>query len=311
MSDSPALKQCEIFTRRRKPSSNPAPSKNTSVSSANAKATSSSDATKMASIEEVLSELRSLRADFGGRLDGIDQKLSSMSTTLTVLESGLAATKQDVVANAARIEEAEARIAAAETTQEETNTDLKSALSRISFLEAKTEDLENRGRRKNLRIFGLREGIEGRKPLIEYVTEMLPTWLGLPQEKVFTLERVHRTLATGRPGQNRAVLVRFLKFQEKEFVLREAKRKHQILYEGQRITFAQDLSAETVRARKGFHPVIKGFIDINAFRGFQYNPCKLRILHGGKIHLFSKPQEAEEFYNQLQRLSALPHSAPS
>lgn len=307
MSDSPVPKQCEIFTRRRKPSSNPTPLKNTSVSSANAKATSSADTTKMAGIEEVLSELRSMRYDFGGRLDGIDQRLSNMSTTLTALESGLTATKQDVAANTARIEQAEARIAATETIQEETDTDLKSALRRISFLEAKTEDLENRSRRKNLRIFGLREGIEGRRPLMEYVTEKLPTWLGLPQEKVFTLERAHCTLATAGPGQNRAVLVRFLKSQEKEFVLREA-RKRQILHEGQRITFAQDLSAETVRVRKGFHPVLKGFININAFRGFQYNPCKLRILHGGKIHLFAKPEEAEEFYNQIQHPSELPCS---
>lgn len=310
MSDSPALKQCEIFTRRRKASSNPAPSKNTSASIANAKASCSADKTNMASIEEVLSELRSMRSDFGGRLDGIDQRLSTMSTTLTVLENGLTTTKQEVAANTARIEQAEARIAETETIQEEADADLKAALRRISFLEAKTEDLENRGRRKNLRIFGLREGIEGRRPLIEYVTEMLPIWLGLPQEKVFTLERVHRTLATGRPGQNRAVLVRFLKFQEKEYVFREAK-KQQIVHEEQKITFVQDLSAETVRVRKGFHPIIKSFVDINAFRGFQYNPCKLRILHGGKIHLFAKPQEAEEFYKQIQCPSESPHSSPS
>lgn len=56
-----------------------------------------------------------------------------MSTTLTALESGLIATKQDVAANAARIEQAEARIAATETTKKETDMDLKSALRRISF----------------------------------------------------------------------------------------------------------------------------------------------------------------------------------
>lgn len=49
--------------------------------------------------------------------------------------------------------------------------------------------------------------------------------LGLAPDKSFTLERIHRTLAPGK--QNRAVLIGFLKFQEKELVYWEA-RKQQI-----------------------------------------------------------------------------------
>lgn len=49
--------------------------------------------------------------------------------------------------------------------------------------------------------------------------------LGLAPDKSFTLERIHRTLAPGK--QNRAMLVGFLNFQEKEVVNREA-RKQQI-----------------------------------------------------------------------------------
>lgn len=58
-------------------------------------------------------------------------------------------------------------------------------------------DLENRGRRKNLCIFGLKEGVVGEQTLLNFVTDMLPKWLGLPPEKTFTLERVHCTLANG------------------------------------------------------------------------------------------------------------------
>ncbi|KAE8288354.1 hypothetical protein D5F01_LYC12223 [Larimichthys crocea] len=127
---------------------------------------------------------------------------------------------------------------------EKVETALESATKRITFLEAKTDDLENRGRRKNLRIFGLKEGAEGEQTLLNFVTDMLPKWLGLPPGKTFTLERVHRTLANRKPNQNRAVLVRFLNFQEKEFVYLEA-RKSEIKHDGAKITFAQDLSAET------------------------------------------------------------------
>lgn len=297
MSKTPAIKPCEIFTRGRKASIKTTPTSSQDNATASAKAVSNEESAKMASIEDVLSELQSMHSDFGGRLEGIEQRLTDMSSTLTTLESKLMQTKQDVSANTARIEQAEARIVASETEQEETNTTLQSYGKRIAFLEAKIEDLENRGRRKNLRLLGIREGAEGKRPLIEYVTEMLPRWLGQPH-KSFTLERAHRTLVTARPGQNRAVLLRFLNFQEKEYVYREA-RKQQIIHEGQKITFSHDFSAETARTRKSFQPLIKNYIDINAFRGFQYNPCRLRILHGGKIHLFSTPKEADEFYKQL------------
>lgn len=257
MSKSSAVKQCEIFTRGRKTNTKITPPSPPTSTDAN-----------MASITEILNELKSLRSDFGTKLDNIDTRLTGMANALTTLESKVTEIKQDVTTNATHIDEAEARINETEKALERAETALKSAVKRITFLEAKTDDLENRGRRKNLRIFGIREGAEGKQSLFDFVTNMLPRWLGLPPQKSFTLERVHRTLASGKPNQNRAVLVRFLKFQEKEFVYRET-RKQEITHDGAKITFAQDLSAETVRIRRGFHPVIKLFVDINAFRGFQ------------------------------------------
>ncbi|KAI4876251.1 hypothetical protein NFI96_009866 [Prochilodus magdalenae] len=129
---------------------------------------------------------------------------------------------------------------------------------------------------------------------------MLPRWLELSPGKSFRLERVHRTFASARPNQSRAILIRFLKFQEKEYVYREARRQG-ITHEGAKITFVQDLSAETVRVRRSFNAITKLFVDIKAFRGFQHNPCKLRVLHNGKIHLFSTPHEAEEFYRSISQ----------
>ncbi|CAI5686474.1 unnamed protein product [Oreochromis niloticus] len=282
MSKASSVKQCEIFTRRRKTGATPS--------------TSDTDA-NMASIVEVLDELKSLRSDFGAKLDSIDVRLTGMASAVTALEGKVSEVKQDILNQGAHIEEAEARIAEVESTLEKTETSLNSAIKQIALLEAKTDDLENCRRRKNLRIFGIKEGAEGQQSLFDFINIMLPKWLGLAPDKSFTLERVHRTLASGKPNQGRAVLVRFLKFQEKELVYREA-RKQQITHDG------QDLSVETVRIRRGFHPVVKRFIDINAFRGFQHNPCRLRILYGGKIHLFSTPQEAEEFYKNLPKETA-------
>lgn len=290
-----STRQCDIFTRGSKTTKPAKPA-------ALLNPLSNSDA-NMVNITEVLDELKALRSDFGTKLDNINTKLTGMTNALTALEGKVTEIKQDVLTNTARVDEAETRIDQTERSMEEVESALEMATKRIAFLEAKTDDLENRGRRKNLRIFGLKEGAEGVQTLLTFVTDMLPQWLGLPPDRTFALERVHRTLADRKPNQNRAVLVRFLNFQEKEFVYRQA-RKSEIKHDGARITFAQDLSAETLRTQREFHPVIKLFAEMNAFRGFLYNPCRIRILYNKKICTFSTPQEAEEFYKTLPRQAA-------
>ena len=261
--------------------------------------TVATEANSMANISDVLAELKSLRSDFGSKLDNIDNRLSDVANSIVAIEGKLSDVERDVAANATRSGEAETRVATTEDRLQHTQEALASATKRIAYLESKTEDLENRGRRKNLRIFGLRERAEGNKPLFDFVNDMLPRWLGFP-DKTFTLERAHRTLAPAKPNQSRAVLVRFLRLQEKEFVYREAK-KREIMHDDGKLSFSQDLSAETVRIRREFAPVVKQFVDAGNFRGFHHNPCKLRVLHNGRIHLFSTPQEAEKFHQGMTR----------
>ena len=60
MSNPPATKQCEIFTRRRK------------ANTATTTTTAAEASSNMATIADVLAELKSLRSDFGSKLDNID-----------------------------------------------------------------------------------------------------------------------------------------------------------------------------------------------------------------------------------------------
>lgn len=164
-------------------------------------------------------------------------------------------------------------------------------MKRISYLEAKTDDLENRAAGRTFACLA-----SGKAPrvssLLEYIREVLPRWL--ETDKSFVIERAHRTLAPPKPNQHRAVLIRFLNFQDREFVFRSTKQRN-IEHEGNKLFFAQDLSAETVRQRAEFSTVRKVFIEKGIFRGFQYNPCKMRILHNGKLQLFSTPKETGDF----------------
>lgn len=290
MPNPPTTKQCNIFTRARR--------NNAALPLPSPPGDKEANPNDMAPMAEVLNELKSLRSDFGCKLDNINSSLSDMANKMAALENKILDIKQEVSSNTARIDETERRISDTEDAMEKTADALDLAIKRIAYLESKTEDLENRARRKNLRLFGIREGAEGQQSLFDFISGMLPKWLKVNPEKSFILERVHRTLAPARPNQNRAILIRFLKFQDKEYVYREAKRQD-INHDGIKISFAQDLSAETVRIRRGFNTIIKLFIDIDAFRGFQHNPCRLRVVHDGKIHLFSTPQEAEKFYSSI------------
>lgn len=291
MSKPTTLKDCDIFTRKR---GSQKPTK-TDISGTEQDKKGATSIDSMCDLSTVLAELRSLHSEFGGfgnKLDSIDNRMGEMTKSIASLEKNIAEVKQNVAANATRLEEAENRIVSVEDLLEASTASLTKALKRISYLETKTDDLENRGRRKNLRLFGLRESAEGQRPLLEFIREMLPRWL--ETDRSFIIERAHRTLAPPKPNQHRAVIIRFLNFQDREFVFRSTKQRN-IQYDGNKLFFTQDLSAETIRQRAEFDNIRKAFSEKGMFRGFQYNPCKMRILHKGKIQLFSSPKEAGDF----------------
>lgn len=284
-----AAKECDIFLRARTTGSRSA-KKTPPVNAA--------EANDMANVADVLKELKSLRSEFGSKLDGINNRLGDLANSISVLENNLGEVRHEVTANEKRIEEAEARIAATEEMLDKMETALAAAAKRLAYLEEKTVDLENRGRRKNIRLFGLKEGAEGKRPLLDFIHDMLPQWLDTGPDREFKLERAHRTLAPASLDRDRAVLIRFLSFQDREFVLRST-RHRDITHDGSKLGFAQDLSAETMRQRREFNGAKKLFVDMGNFRGFHLQPCKLRVLHNGKIHLFSSPQDAVDFHRKI------------
>ncbi|KAL1260426.1 hypothetical protein QQF64_008253 [Cirrhinus molitorella] len=90
----------------------------------------------------------------------------------------------------------------------------------VDQLQAKVDDLENRGRRKYLKIVGLPEKAEGSGPFSSYLQDMIPKWLDLPVDfPVLDIVRAHRspTFASANPNSPpRSILVQFLRFSDKE-----------------------------------------------------------------------------------------------
>lgn len=139
-------------------------------------------------------------------------------------------------------------------------------------------DLENRGRRKNIRIVGLPEEAEGEDP-----TQFFETWLPEilhieTKSGRVKLERAHRSLAPKAPSTQRPwpVLVRFHNYQDKCV-----------------------MNASILRRRKGYDALKKQLRALCAdYR--QIYPTSLRITCRESTKVFHEPAAVEKYVQSLK-----------
>ncbi|XP_067234874.1 piggyBac transposable element-derived protein 4-like [Chanodichthys erythropterus] len=170
----------------------------------------------------ILSEIKAN----GSRLEGITNRLEGIAGSVSSLQNLFTALTERIEGIETRLTEAEGRISSAEDSAAVSEGQLANLLTKVEQLQSKVDDLENRGRRKNLRIVGLPEGAEGSGPLASFLhSEMVD----LPADSLtLDIERAHRSPSFAPSNTNsapRSVLVRFLRFTEKEIVLKAALKK--------------------------------------------------------------------------------------
>lgn len=162
----------------------------------------------------------------------------------------------------------------------------------------KTDDLENRGRRCNLRILGVPEGAEQGNPT-KFVADLLHVVLGGPGglEQAPILDRAHRA-AVALPtegGRPRPFIVRIHYYQEKERIQRLARQKGRLEFQGKQIFIFPDYSADLARRRAAFSEV-KGLL--RKKDGVRYGllyPARLRISFNGETQVFDSPKAVKDF----------------
>ncbi|KAE8287225.1 hypothetical protein D5F01_LYC15194 [Larimichthys crocea] len=265
--------------------------------------------TDEATMEQILAEIKSVASrvndmdeSVGARLDTIDGALHEIKVSVASVESSLSALSPRVTDLEKRVEEVEERLSATEDSHSAHDTCIAAVEKTVKQLLLKIDDLENRGRRKNLKIINLPEKTEGNIPLADFLQTTLPTLIGLPADyPPLEIERAHRALAPAPAPDKppRSVLVWFLRYSQREAVLRAALKKRDIHHGGSLLRFYPDLSAEVLRRRREFDTVGKALAGLNKYRGFAY-PARLRCLHEGRIHLFSTPESAAAFLDTLK-----------
>lgn len=222
------------------------------------------------------------------RFDGLH---STIQTALT-----------NIASNSKRLGEAEQRISDLEDQALVTKTTTQAHQTLFATLQEKIEDLENRHRRSNLRFIGIPETIKPAQ-LLEYVTTMIPSALGLPPNDERAIERVHR-MGPERSAtltRNRPVIAKYFHFQDKEAILRAYRRVKELKIESNKILIFQDYSAALSQKRREFSPICKELIQRNIRFTMMY-PAKLKITYEGAPRILETLQEAQEFLSTMDTM---------
>uniref|UniRef100_A0AAV2JUX5 L1 transposable element RRM domain-containing protein n=1 Tax=Knipowitschia caucasica TaxID=637954 RepID=A0AAV2JUX5_KNICA len=168
----------------------------------------------------------------------------------------------------------------------------KEMSNRYEKLQLKIDDLENRGRRCNLRILGVPEGLEQGNPS-GFIAELLYRVLGDGPnglEKPPVLDRAHRTAtrAAADGGRPRPFIVCVHHYQEKERIQRLAREKGRLEFHGKQILIFPDYSADLTRRRAAFNEVK---VSLRQQEGVRYGllyPARLRVSYNGETKVYSK-----------------------
>uniref|UniRef100_K7E3P9 L1 transposable element RRM domain-containing protein n=1 Tax=Monodelphis domestica TaxID=13616 RepID=K7E3P9_MONDO len=174
----------------------------------------------------------------------------------------------------------------------------------IKYLTEKVTDLENRGRRENLRIIGLPEKTEINNKLDiilqEIIKENCPHVL--EQGGKIEIERIHRTPSILNPQKTtpRNVIAKFKSFQVKEKILQEAKKKS-FRYKGAPIRITHDLAANTLRDCKAWNTIFRKARELGLQPRINY-PAKLTIYFQGKVWAFNKIEDFQAFAKKRPEL---------
>uniref|UniRef100_A0A8D3BUA8 L1 transposable element RRM domain-containing protein n=1 Tax=Scophthalmus maximus TaxID=52904 RepID=A0A8D3BUA8_SCOMX len=162
-------------------------------------------------------------------------------------------------------------------------------------LQEKIDDLENRGRRCNLRIIGVPQGLEKGSPT-QFIAGLLFDILGGPNglDEPPILDRAHRSTAQLPREGNRLCpfIFRVHYFQEKERIQRLARQKGQLEFQGKQILIFPDYSGDLSRRRAALNKVFRGEEGVRY--GLLY-PARLRISFNGQVKVFENPQRAKDF----------------
>uniref|UniRef100_H3A2K3 L1 transposable element RRM domain-containing protein n=1 Tax=Latimeria chalumnae TaxID=7897 RepID=H3A2K3_LATCH len=194
------------------------------------------------------------------------------------IKSSIAAMDKKLETYVKRLEEVEHHVGNTEDSVLSLESTVLQMQETITKLQGKTDDLENRSRRCNLRLVGLPEGEEGKDPA-SFLESWLPKLLNLPELiNNLEVERAHRTYAPRERNidRPRMLLFKLLCYRDKESILRQARKLGALIYNNKPVHIFPDMSAELFQKRKSFSGIKRLCKDLDVPFALLF-PARLQI----------------------------------
>ena len=234
-------------------------------------------------IEDILTAINTL----GSR---VDMRFTEFNGVISDFKAALAEVRERVSSTEVATESHEVRLDGLEKRYD-------ALASQYKQQQAKLDDLEARSRRQNIRIVGIKEKTENGRPT-EFVSELLPKLFGEEHfSRPVEVDRAHRSLAPATDGKARAIIARIHCYQVKELVLRLAREKAPLQYDGRPVYIFPDLTSATMKKRQAFR-AIREKCRARAIRcGFRH-PAQFMVTVNNNTGTFATPAEAEKFLSR-------------
>ena len=161
------------------------------------------------------------------------------------------------------------------------------------------EDLDNRGRRCNVRVRGIPESVEADQ-IVTTLGSVFNSLLERQEDAPIGFVRAHRAL---RPRGSdtappRDIICCMESFSLKEEIMHKARRNDHIVYNGATILLFQDLSPITLRNRRALRPLLDRLREKDIQYSWRF-PFALVVSSNGQQHTLRTPADLPEFCDAL------------
>ncbi len=168
----------------------------------------------------------------------------------------------------------------------------------VDSLQEKLARIEDKSRQSNIRLVGLKEGLEGDDPL-GFIQNHLPKWIPSLAGKEMEIERAHRIYSGERSKSTpRTFIFKMLRYRDRNAILNGARTAGQILHMGALLLFFPDYSTHTASKRRAMASARKKLTQLG-ISSFVVYPAVVKVTHRGKISHLETPAEVEKFVLNL------------
>ncbi|KAK7904529.1 hypothetical protein WMY93_017136 [Mugilogobius chulae] len=237
--------------------------------------------------------------------EDVQEEIRKVGADVLTIKDGMNNLTMKVDSLGPRVTEAEARISRIEDDNKLQTDQMHSMVNTLSQLQSRLEYYENYSRRNNLRLRGVPEGQgdgQNETDCIQNILKCLFKDTGESVENI-SIERAHRVPTGATRDQRRTfpryIVVRFLRFTDREKVRLRAMRTGNFLWNGAQVDFFPDFTKEVQEKRRRFAEVKRAC----AAKGLRYSmqfPAILWINIGGQRQRFEDPTAAQKAIDSQQ-----------